>query len=142
MVKPILEKLAKEYDGRVDLWQINADDNQDLLKELKVYGIPTLIVYRDGKETLRQVGAKPASALQNLFESLATGNVPAQAGLSNGVRFLRFGVGIAVAGIALATHMSWIYLVIGGMLMFSAVYDRCPIWRALTTQIKKMTGQV
>ena len=63
MVKPILEKLALEYNGRVDLWQINADDNQDLLRELKVYGIPTLIVYRDGKETLRQVGAKPAGIL-------------------------------------------------------------------------------
>ena len=32
MVKPILEKLAKEYEGRVDLWQINADENQDLLR--------------------------------------------------------------------------------------------------------------
>ena len=52
MVKPILEKLAQEYTGRVDLWQINADDNQDLLRELKVYGIPTLIVYRDGKEAI------------------------------------------------------------------------------------------
>ncbi|MBI5353646.1 MAG: thioredoxin family protein [Chloroflexi bacterium] len=57
MVKPILVNLAQEYRGRVDLWQINADDNQDLLRELKIYGIPTLIVYRNGKETLRQVGA-------------------------------------------------------------------------------------
>ena len=141
MVKPILEKLAKEYDGRVDLWQINADESQDLLRELKVYGIPTLIVYRDGKETMRQVGAKPAGTLHNLFESLATGNIPVPAGLSNADRFIRLGAGIAAAGIGWVSHMNWALLILGGVLMFSAVYDRCPIWRALTTQFKKLTGQ-
>ena len=49
MVKPILEKLASEYDGQVDLWQINADEHQDLMRELTIYGIPTLIIYRDVK---------------------------------------------------------------------------------------------
>jgi thioredoxin len=141
MVKPILEKLAQEYDGRVDLWQINADDNQDLLRELKVYGIPTLIIYRDGKELLRYVGAKPASALCSLFETLATGSIPTSVGLSNMDRFIRFGAGIAVAGIGWATQASWILLILGGALMFSAIYDRCPIWRTLTSQFKKLTGR-
>jgi len=140
MVKPILEKLAKEYEGRVDLWQINADDSQDLLRELKVYGIPTLIVYRNGKETLRQVGAKPTSALHNLFETLATGDMPTVLGLSSMDRFIRMGAGIAIAAIAWATQANWILYFIGGLLIFSAVYDRCPIWRALTSQFKKLTG--
>jgi thioredoxin len=142
MVKPILERLAKEYEGRVDLWQINADDSQALLNELKVYGIPMLIVYRDGKESIRKVGAKSANELHNLFESLATGNVPVSSGLSSLDRFSRFGVGIAVAGIGFATHINGFLLIIGAALMFSAVYDRCPIWRALTSQFKKLTGQV
>jgi thioredoxin len=141
MVKPILEKLADEYRGRVDLWQINADENQELLQQLKVYGIPTLIVFRDGKETLRQVGAKPASALKTLFETLATGGDPVPAGLSSAERFIRFGAGIAVAGIGWATNLNWFLLILGGVLMFSAVYDRCPIWRTLTAQFKKLTGQ-
>jgi thioredoxin 1 len=141
MVKPILEKLAREYSGRVDLWQINADESQDLLAELKVYGIPTLIVYRDGKETLRQVGAKPASALQALFETLAAGGNPTPAGISSMDRFIRMGAGIAVALIGWMTQASWLLLLLGGVLVFSAVYDRCPIWRALTGQFKKLTGQ-
>ena len=141
MVKPILEKLAQEYTGRVDLWQINADDNQDLLRELKVYGIPTLIVYRDGKETLRQVGAKPASVLKTLFETLATGGAPTPAGLSSMDRFIRMGAGFAVAAIGWVNHANWILLIIGGVLIFSAIYDRCPIWRALSGQFKKMTGK-
>jgi len=141
MVKPILENLAQKYIGRVDLWQINADDNQELLRELKIYGIPTLIVYRNGKEVLRQMGAKPASALQSLFETLATGNVPTPAGLSNMDRFIRFGAGLAVAGIGWMTQLNWFLLILGGMLIFSAIYDRCPIWRALTSQFKKITNQ-
>jgi thioredoxin 1 len=142
MVKPILEKLALEYSGRVDLWQINADDNQELLRDLNVYGIPTLIVYKDGKETLRQVGAKPAGVLHSMFETLATGGTPTPAGLSSINRFIRMGSGIAVVAIGLVTHASWPLFILGGGLMFSAVYDRCPIWRALTSQFKKMTGQV
>ncbi len=138
MVKPILENLAQEYAGRVDLWQINADENQDLLRELRVYGIPTLIVYRDGKETLRQVGAKPASALKNLFETLATGGVPVPAGLSSLDRLIRMGAGLAVAALGWATQANWILLIFGGALMFSAIYDRCPIWRALTSQFKRV----
>jgi thioredoxin 1 len=141
MVKPILEKLAVEYTGRVDLWQINADDNQDLLRELKVYGIPTLIVYHGGKETLRQVGAKPAGALRNLFETLASGGEPVRAGLSGMDRFIRMGAGMTLAAIGWAVNANWILFMLGGILMFSAVYDRCPIWRALTGQFKKMTGQ-
>jgi thioredoxin 1 len=141
IVKPILERLAKEYDGRVDLWQINADESQALLQELKVYGIPTLIVYRDGKEIQRQVGAKPAAALKALFESLATGVEPVPAGLSNGERLVRFGAGIVVAGMGWSSGLNWFLLALGGILMFSAIYDRCPIWRALTGQFKKLTGQ-
>jgi thioredoxin 1 len=141
MVKPILENLAQEYSGRVDLWQINADDNQDLLRELKVYGIPTLIVYRDGKEILRQVGAKSASTLRNLFETLATGKEPTSTSLSSIDRFIRMGAGMAVAAIGWVTHANWILFLLGGILMFSAIYDRCPIWQALTKQFKKLTSQ-
>jgi thioredoxin len=141
MVKPILEKLAQEYDGRVDLWQINADDNQDLLHELKVYGIPTLIVYHDGEETMRQVGAKSAGVLRALFEALSTGGAPIQAGLSSMDRFIRFGAGIAIFGFGWSTQSHWILFLLGGVLMFSAVYDRCPIWQMLSSQFKKLTGQ-
>ena len=64
MIKPILEKLAKEYEGRVDLWQINADDNQNLLRELKVYSIPTLIVYHD--ERVSSPGGSKARQLSQI----------------------------------------------------------------------------
>ncbi len=141
MVKPILEKLTQEYSGRVDLWQVNADENQELLSQLKVYSIPTLIVFSGGNEKLRMAGAKPANELKSLFESLARGEVPKAAGLSSVERYIRFGSGLALAVIGWVTQGSWLFLIIGGILIFSAIYDRCPIWKALTGQFKKMTGQ-
>jgi len=140
-VKPVLEKLAQEYSGRVDLWQINVDENQNLLRELKVYGIPTLIVYNDGKEILRQVGAKPESALQKLFEDLSSGGELTPAGLSGMDRFLRMGAGISIIALGWVNQAGWLFLFFGGVLMFSAIYDRCPIWKALSDQIKKIGGQ-
>jgi thioredoxin 1 len=125
----------------VDLWQVNADDNPEILKSLRVYGIPTLIVFRNGQETQRYVGAKSSSTLKSLFEALASGEEKLPASLSSADRFIRFGGGIALAGIWAAAEGHWLLLVFAGILMFSAVYDRCPIWRALTTRFKEMTGK-
>jgi thioredoxin len=142
MVKPALEKLAADYDGRVDLWEINADENPDLMRSLRVYALPTLIVYKGGKESLRFIGAKPANALRSLFETLAAGGVPTQPALASGQRILRLVTGLALIGIGLVSHTGWFPVVIGGIIMFTAIYDRCPIWRALTHQYKKLTGEV
>jgi thioredoxin 1 len=141
MVKPILEKLGREYSGRVDFWQINADENPELLRDLKIFGIPTLLVYRDGKENKRIVGAKSESALRDLFENLATGQTLTAIGLSSTDRFLRLGVGAVLLLMGISNNSNWFMIGIGLVVMFTAVYDRCPIWRALTSQFKKMTGR-
>jgi len=140
-VKPIIEKLASEYEGRVDVWQINADESQDLLRELKVYGIPTIIGYQNGQEVVRFVGVKPKNEMQSLFESLSTGETPKPIGLSGWDRLLRLAAGALVAAVAWNNQLHWSVLLIGGILMFSAVYDRCPIWKAVTTQIKKVMAK-
>jgi thioredoxin len=139
VVKPHLEKLAQEYNERVDLWEINADENPELLQKLKVYGIPTLIGYDNGKEVMRYVGVKPRNELKSLFESLSTGSVPIPNGLSSLDRFTRLIFGSIVIGIGRMNDSNWLLLVLGGILLFGAVYDRCPIWRAITTQFKNLT---
>jgi thioredoxin len=141
MVKPSLEKLSKEYEGRVDLWQINADESQELLRELKVYGIPTLISYDKGAEKVRYVGVKPYGELRSLFEALATGSVPVSTGLSTLNRIFRLVAGTIVLGIGWSMHYNWLLMIMGGILLFSAVYDRCPIWKAITTQFKKVIAK-
>ena len=141
MVKPTLERLAQEYDGRVDFWEINADESQDLLRALKVYGIPTLVAYENGNEQVRYVGAKPANVLKSLFESLSTGRIPEPNQLSTRDRVLRLLIGTTIAGMGWNLHYNWFLLIIGGALMFSAIYDRCPVWKAITTQFKKVTAK-
>lgn len=141
MVKPVLKRLAQEYSGCVDLWEINADENPGLLRALRVYAIPTLIVYSGEQETMRYAGAKPASALQLLFETLAAGGTAPQLTLTNGERILRFGTGLAVATIGTLVSMGWILYLIGGIIMFTAIYDRCPIWKAVTGYFDNLTSK-
>jgi thioredoxin len=141
MIKPKLEKLAKDYEGQVDLWEVNADDNPELLKSLRVYGIPTLIVFRNGQETQRYVGAKSGSTLKSLFETLANGGESLPASLGMADRLIRLGAGTALAGIWYVAEGHWLLLVFSAILMFSAVYDRCPIWKAVTGRIKQLTGK-
>ncbi len=136
VVKPILEKLAKEYQGRVDLWQINADENQELLREMKIYSIPTLVVFRNGEEVLRHVGVKPAPTLAGMFETLAKGGTPSP--ISARDRILRVALAVLIAALAWFSYdANWILLAISGILLFSAVYDRCPVWKVLTGYFKK-----
>ncbi len=139
-VKPTLEKLAHEYDGRIDLWEINADESPEVLRSLRVYGIPTLLVYRDGKETARYIGAKAPQALRSLFESLATGSAPAPTMLAPRDRAIRLGAGLILA-IAALQFSFWPLLILGGAVMFTAVYDRCPLWRAITSGVSRLMNK-
>lgn len=141
VVKPHLQTLAQEYAGRVDVWEINADESPELLHTLRVYGIPTLIAYDHGKEVLRRVGAKPRNELKSLFESVATGSVPTSNGMSAWDRFIRFAAGSIIVGMGWINHYSWFLLALGGVLIFSAIYDRCPVWKAITTQFKKVASK-
>jgi thioredoxin 1 len=138
VIKPTLANLAREYQGRVDVWEINADDSQDLLRQLKIYGVPTLIGYQDGQEIARYIGAKPRSELQSFFESLSAGKIPKSSGLSNWDRSIRLMVGTFVVGVAWTNHFHWTILGVGAVIMFSAIYDRCPIWKAITAHLKKI----
>jgi len=140
-IKPVVEKLGEEYAGRVDLWKVNADEQPDLLRSLRTYGVPTLIAYHDGQEVSRRTGAASATVISSLFESALTGKKPEQTGLELSDRFLRLGAGLALAGLAIIGGLSGAGLLLaglGGVIMFTAVYDRCPIYRVLSTRLKEL----
>ena len=66
---PLVDRMEKEYDGKVQVLRLNADESQEVLKSLGVYGIPTMILYREGKEAIRRVGAQSKENLVQLFEA-------------------------------------------------------------------------
>jgi len=64
MVAPILDKLAKEYAGKVLVAKVNTDDNPEWAQKYGVQGIPTMLFIADGKIVHRQVGALPERMLK------------------------------------------------------------------------------
>jgi thioredoxin 1 len=58
MVAPILDEIAEEHDGKIRIAKLNVDDNPEIARRFSVMSIPTLIVFRDGKEAARIIGAK------------------------------------------------------------------------------------
>jgi thioredoxin 1 len=135
MTKPMLEKLAKEYDEQVDFWPINSDQNQELLQELKVYGIPTVLLIQNGEIAGRYTGAQREDSYRKMFATLANGDA-IQIPVSPVDRFMRLGIGTATVIFALQSTTWWL-LGLGLLILFTGVYDRCPIWKAITGYFKK-----
>lgn len=67
-LSPIVDEVADELAGKLAVAKCNVDDNQDLAMEFGVMSIPTLIVFKDGQEIDRSVGALPKARLQALLE--------------------------------------------------------------------------
>ena len=65
--EPSIEELAKELEGKVKVGKINVDENPDIAVEYNVMSIPTLIVFKNGKEEKRLVGLRNKEELINLF---------------------------------------------------------------------------
>jgi thioredoxin 1 len=63
MIAPILEDVAKEFDGRLQVAKMNVDDNQRVPGKFGIRGIPTLILFKDGAQAATKVGALSRSQL-------------------------------------------------------------------------------
>ncbi len=135
VTKPILEKLAVEYRGKVKFRAINADQNQKLLQELKILGIPTLLIVRDGKIVKRYTGAQSEASYRQIFESLASGG-EVTLSLSRGERILRLGFGLILVSWGLF-NQAVVLVLIGLLLAYLGVYDRCPLWQTLRKRFKR-----
>lgn len=67
-ISPIVEQLAKEFTGRVKITKLNVDENPAIPSQYGVRGIPTLILFKDGKILDQIVGAVPKARLKTLIE--------------------------------------------------------------------------
>ena len=56
---PVLEKVARDYAGRVKLVKINSDENQELSQAFAIRSIPNVIAFRDGRPAAQFMGAVP-----------------------------------------------------------------------------------
>lgn len=67
-LSPIVDEVADELSDKLAVAKCNVDDNQDLAMKFGVMSIPTLIVFKNGEEVDRSVGALPKARLQALLE--------------------------------------------------------------------------
>ena len=130
---PHLAAVSSEYAGRVEVWKLNADENPEAVRALKIFGIPTTIVYRQGVELMRRTGSQNTASLRVLFDqALVTETSPAyksisRTGLTDRERWLRLAVAAALLLLAAFTGWSPVLLLVAVGVFFSAIHDRCPL---------------
>ena len=67
MIEPVLIELASEYAGKVDFYSVDVDEMPALVMDYGIMGVPTLILFRDGKPLHRLTGYRPKTALIKAF---------------------------------------------------------------------------
>ena len=70
MVGPIVEELAKEFDGQVVVGKMDVDENVETPNEYGIRNIPTILFFKDGQVVDKQIGAAPKAALAAKVEAL------------------------------------------------------------------------
>jgi thioredoxin 1 len=71
MVAPVLEEIADENAGKIDIVKLNIDENPGVARDYQIMSIPTMAVFSGGKVVKQIVGAKPKAAiLRDLAEFL------------------------------------------------------------------------
>lgn len=72
MLTPTVEAIAEKYKDNAKVYKLNVDDNPQTAQRYGIKGIPTLIVFKDGKEQERIVGATSANTISKMLESFIT----------------------------------------------------------------------
>lgn len=76
---PALEGVAKTYDGRLKVVKVNVDNAQQLAANYQIRGVPTLMLFKEGKAVDTIVGLPPASTLRAKLDAVAASPQPAGA---------------------------------------------------------------
>ncbi|MDD2401189.1 MAG: thioredoxin [Clostridia bacterium] len=70
MIAPIIEELADDYKGKVKVCKLDVDENKQAAGEYGVMSIPTMVIFKDGKEVNRLVGFMPKDNLAKVLDDL------------------------------------------------------------------------
>ncbi len=67
MIGPVVEEIAKEYEGKLKVGKVNVDNNPEISMQFGIRSIPTLMVFKGGKVVEQIIGAVPK---KNLMEKV------------------------------------------------------------------------
>jgi thioredoxin 1 len=64
LVSPVVEAIGEAHPGKIGVAKVNTDENQQLAMRYSIFSIPTLIVFKDGREATRLVGYMPQEVME------------------------------------------------------------------------------
>ncbi len=70
MIAPIIEELAKEYDGKITVGKCDVEENDDIAAEFGIRNIPTILFFKNGEVVDKTVGALSKSKIEEKFKAL------------------------------------------------------------------------
>jgi thioredoxin 1 len=135
---PGFKEVSQKYQGQVDVLKINVDESPEVMKELGVMSIPTVIGFAKGEEILRRTGMQTQGMLDFFFEATLSEKKPAIMPPAPAARIFRTLLGLTAAALGWFMWDSIWIVIAGGIIVFSGFYDRCPIFRAIAPRIKSL----
>ncbi|MGD9568137.1 MAG: thioredoxin [Sedimentibacter sp.] len=69
MIAPIIEKLAEQYAGKIKVAKVDVDQQQELAIRYGISSIPTVILYKDGKISAKEIGVKPLNSFTKMLDT-------------------------------------------------------------------------
>ena len=69
MVAPVVEELAKEYEGTISFGKVDVDQNPQIASKYGIMSIPTLVLFKDGKPISNIVGFRPKAQLKQSLDA-------------------------------------------------------------------------
>ena len=70
MIAPIIEELAKEYDGKINVGKCDVEECDDIAAEFGIRNIPTILFFKGGEIVDKMVGAASKSKIEEKFKAL------------------------------------------------------------------------
>ena len=70
MVGPVMEELASDYDGKVQIAKVNVDDQGELAAKFKIMSIPTILAFKNGEIAEKAVGARSKEEFSEMIDKL------------------------------------------------------------------------
>ena len=70
MLAPIIEEIAKEFEDKVKVGKLNVMENPETAGKYQIFSIPTIIIFKNGKEIERAVGLRPKEVIADKLNSL------------------------------------------------------------------------
>jgi len=74
--EPVIKELEETYNGKAMIAVVNIDDSRDIALNLGIQSIPTIIIFKEGKEMVRLIGLQSSEFLSNALENVINDKAP------------------------------------------------------------------